>query len=140
MAYSDQKFYARPLLQIAQAASFGTSTAGDSTGHDLSDVYTGLPKFVRRSKVNAIRVRCTTIPDAGSTAVVVNFTNGTDILGAVTVTTATAGQFLDCTMTPANSTFAADGQLTVDMTGTSTASGDANGSYDIWAEIQELFG
>jgi len=139
MAYPDQKYYSRPLQLLAQAASFGTSTAGDTVGHDLTDVYAGLPKFIRKSQIKALRVRCTVIPDAGSTALVAHFLNGTDTMGTITLTTATADQFFDVTLTAANTIFAADGQPTIKTTGTSTASGDAQGSYDIWAEIQELF-
>lgn len=139
MGYSDQRYYALKKVPLGFATSFGTATASSATGHTLSDVAAFSNKFIKRTKVNNIRLRCTTIPNAASTAVVVNAMNGTNTLATVTVTTATADQFLDFTMgTGTFGTFTADSELKFNMTGTATASGAANGAYDILVEEQEL--
>lgn len=139
MSYSDARFDSRTLVSGGFATSFGTATASSATGHDLSDVAATLPKFKRRGKITAWRLRCTTIPDAGSTAVKAHLMNGTTTIGTAVLTTATADQWLDGSVTAANSTFTADTQLTINLTGTATASADANGAYDIWFEVQELY-
>lgn len=138
MGYSDQMFYTRPLLLWGQAVSFGTTTASSVTGANATDVAPQIPTFTRRSIVNAMVLRCTVIPDAGSTALVAHFMNGTDTAGTVTLTTATADEELAFTMVAASAVIASGSQPTIKITGTSTASADAQGSYDIWAEVQEL--
>ena len=138
MAYTDAKFNVRQITRVLGAASFGTATASSATGADTTPaVY--LPKFFRRTQVLGVRMTVTTIPDAGSTALKANFLNGTSTFATVTLTTATAGQVLSGTVTAANAVFAADGQPTLTVTGTSTASGDAQGSYNVDFEVQELF-
>ena len=138
MSYSDQKFYARVYAKVQQACSFGTTTASSATGADTTPTCY-LPQFDRRTKLNAVKMTVTVIPDAGSTALKAHFLNGTDTFSVVTLTTATAGQVLTGVMDTSYNTFAADSAPTVKVTGTSTASADAQGAYDIYFEQQELF-
>lgn len=136
MAYPDQKFYARPLVPWGFAVDFGLSVA---TTVAQTDVAAQLPKVKRRTKVNAVRLRCTAIPNASATALVASFLNGTDTFGTVTLTTATADQWLDVTITDGNATLAADVQPTVSVAGTATATDDSMGDFDVWVEAQEQF-
>lgn len=138
MGYSDPKFYARELNLVAVAASFGTATANSATGANATAV-AALPKFFRKTTVNKVRLRCTVIPNASSTALVASFVNGTNTFATVTLTTATVGQFLDGVVTASNATIAADAAPTINLTGTATASAAANGSYDVLFETQESF-
>jgi len=138
MSYSDSKYASRSVVRVAEAQSFGTATASSATGANITPVLY-LPKFFRRTKVGGVRMTVTTIPDAGSTALVASFLNGTSTFATVTLTTATLNQVLDGAVTVANATFAADVQPSVVVTGTATASADAQGSYHIDFELQELF-
>ena len=138
MSYSDAKYDARVWVRAADAASFGTATASATDGANTTPtVY--LPQFDRRTRINALKLIVTTIPDSGSTALVAQFLNGTSTFATVTLTTATAGQVLTGSVTAANAIFAADSQPTITVTGTATASGDAQGAYHIDWEQQELY-
>ncbi len=138
MSYSNQMYDARKLSMVLYAASFGTTTASSATGANTSPtVY--FPKFERRTKINKVQMIVTTIPDDGSTALKANFLNGTATFATVALTTATAGQVLEGTVTASNATFTASSAPTVTVTGTSTASADAQGSYTVFFEAQELF-
>jgi hypothetical protein len=139
MGYSDAKFQSRALIPVKFAASLGTATGAGTASNSLALSTTYLPKFTRRTQVNKVRVIVTTIPDAAATAVTMTFKNGTSTFATVTLTTATAGQVLDGSVTAANAVFAADGQPTIGLIGTFTASGAAAGAYDIFFEEQELF-
>jgi hypothetical protein len=144
MSYSDPKYYARSMQPAAFALSFGTATAAGTASNTLSAAEAGaLPKFKRKTSISAIRMRCTTIPNASATAVIAQFKNGTSVFGTVVLTTATAssgGQQLDGVITSAaNAVLAADTRPTVDITGTFTASAGAVGAYDIWFETQEQY-
>lgn len=138
MSYSDQKFQTRVNGILSPNTSWGTATASSATGHDTTGVVV-LPKLFRRTAINNLRMRCSVIPNAASTVVKANFLNGTNTFAVVTLTTATAGQILDATVTATNGTFAADGQPTVNLVGTATASAAASGSWEVWVEAQELF-
>lgn len=138
MSYSDAKYDARVWVRVAEAQSFGTATASSATGADTTPTLY-LPTFPRRTRINAVKMTVTTIPDAGSTALVASFKNGTSTFATVTLTTATAGQVLTGSVTAANAIIAAAGQPTLVVTGTATASADAQGSYTIDWEQQELF-
>jgi hypothetical protein len=137
MGYSDQKYYARVPVAL-NSASWGTATAASATGHDLT-ITAYIPQFVQKTKVNKVQLVCTVIPDAGSTAVKASFMNGTSTMGTAVLTTATAGQVFITTIST-NNTFTASSAMSIKLTGTATASGDANGSYILLAETQELFG
>ena len=136
MAYDDQKYYTRQPNLWGQAVDFGTAPA---TAVAVTDAVKQLPKVFRKTKVNKIRLRCTTIPNAAATALKVSFLNGTSTFGTAVVTTATVDQSIDATITEANAVLDADSQPTVSISGTATASGDSLGDFDIWAETQEVF-
>lgn len=139
MGYADQRYWTLKEVSGGFGVSFGTATASSATGHNLSDVAASLPKFQKRTDVLGVRLRVTVIPNAASTNLVAQFMNGTNTLGTAVLTTATADQFVDFTITnAANGTFADDAQPTINLTGTATASAAANGSYDIWMEVKEL--
>ena len=139
MGYSDQKFQTRVWVPVKLAFSLGTTTASGTAA--IASGYTApvLPQFDRRTQVNKVKMTVTTIPNAASTALKGSFLSGTNTFATVTLTTATAGQVLDGTMTLANAIHAADVAPTFVLEGTATASGSANGAYDIYFEQQELF-
>lgn len=139
MAYTDGRYDARPWVPAKLAFSLGTTTAAGTAAIASGYTIPVLPQFDRRTRINAIKMTVTTIPNAASTALVGAFLNGTDTFGSVTLTTATAGQVLAATMTAANAIIAADSAPTFTLAGTATASGSANGAYDIHFEQQELF-
>lgn len=138
--YSDQKFYSRVLIPAGFALSFGTATNATSVAAATTGVLT---KFKRKISISAIRLRCTTIPNASATVLKASFLNGTSTFGTAVLTTATAttgGQWLDGVITSAaNAVLAADTQPTITSSGTFTASGDAIGSYDVYFEVTEQF-
>lgn len=136
MSYSDQKFYARPCVSLA-SGSFGTATAASATGINLSSVIY-LPQFLQKTNVTKVQLVCTTAIANGSTAVKAHFMNGTATMGTAVLTTATAGQVI-ITSISTNNTFTASSGMTINLTGTATASGAANGSYIVAVEAQELY-
>jgi len=141
MSYTDGKYYARPLILVGDNRSFGTATASGAAGFTLSTI-TELPKFTRRTQINYVRVKVRTAPNAGATGLIARFMNGTTTHGTLVLTTATAGQSLDFTVTGAASNsniFAAESQPTINLVGTSTASGGTAGAYDIFLEERELY-
>lgn len=138
MSYSDPKFYSRYFCEMKEASSFGTATASATNGINEASVVV-LPAFPRRTKLLNVKLICTVIPDTGSTNVVAHVMNGTATAGTITLTTATAGQVLSATMTEANSTFTSGATPVIKLTGTATASADANGSYAVYFECQELY-
>jgi hypothetical protein len=136
MSYSEFKSQNRRQELVGQALSFSTATASGSVA---ATAVAALPKTFRRTAIGKVRLRCSVIPNAASTALVASFLNGTSTFATVTLTTATAGQWLDGTVTAANSTLAADVAPTITLAGTATASAAANGSWDIYFENQELY-
>lgn len=138
MGYSDQKFYARPLVALG-AFDLGTSTGAGTASNSLTQTAANvLPAFARRTQVGNVQVECITAPNAAATALVLSFLNGTATFAAVTLTTATVGQVISGVMTAANAIFAAGGQPTEGLIGTFTASGGTAGKYSIQFEQQEL--
>lgn len=137
MSYSDQKFYSRAVRRMVSAGSYGTATASATNG--CNGAGPTLPKLIRRSAVTAVQVRVTTIPDTGSTGAVLQFLNGTNTFATLAVTTASANQVLAGTINTAYNVFDADAQPTTKITGTATASGAANGAYDVDFELQEAY-
>ena len=136
--YSDPNFTVKQFYPAALAVAISTATASGTAGHTLSAVIP-MPKFPQRTEIQKIRVRCAVIPNAASTAVTLNFLNGTNTFGVVTLTTATAGQWLEGVITASNAIIADDVVPTVNMLGTSTASAAASGTYDVWLETQRLW-
>lgn len=138
--YTDPQFQVEQLIPVALAVSFGTATASAATGINEADCVPNMPKFIQRTQVTGGRLRCTVIPDAGSTGVKASFMNGTATFGTAVLTTATADQFIDVVITTAaNAVFAADGQVVVKLNGTATASADVNGTYDVWLVVKTLY-
>jgi hypothetical protein len=138
MGYSNPEFLARQLVNFSPNHSLSTATASSATGADRT-APTALPAFLRRTKVNKVSFVVRTIPNAASTGLKAVLLNGTSTAATVTLTTATLGQVLTGTVTVANSTFAADAQPTLNVVGTATASGAANGAFDVVFEVQEQF-
>lgn len=136
MSYSDPQFRVNQFSNMASARSFGTATASGSAGHTLSDV-AELPKFIKRSKLSAVRLKVTTIPNAASTGLIARLLNGTDTAGTAVLTTAALGASVDFTMNTSYNTFTAGAEPTINLVGTSTASGAACGAYDIFFEFVE---
>lgn len=138
MGYSDQKFYARPqTMQADSGVATGTFTAGAACNQPLAFA---LPKFDRRTKVTNVKVVVKTASAANTTAVTLNFLNGTSTFAvvAITPTTATAGSEVAATMTLANATFSAASGPSVTVLGTATASAQTYGAHEVFFEVQEL--
>ena len=138
MGYSDAKYTSRQFALASDNTSWGTATASGAAGHTLSTVVE-LPVFKRRTQVTAVRLKVRTIPNAASTALVGILLNGTSTAGTAVLTTAALSANVDFTLTTASCTWAVDGEPTISLVGTSTASGAANGAYDVFLETQELF-
>ena len=138
MGYAEGKYQTRQFSKMSGALNVGTCT-GTASGHAVTlSTAQGFPKFIRRTKLNGIRVEVKTAPVP--TGVTLNFLNGTNTVGSVAVGTSTAGVFVDATMTAANQTFAANDICTISVVGTATASAaQAAGVYDIYFEEQEQF-
>lgn len=137
MSYTDQKYYARPLLLVGDNRSFGTATASGAAGFTLSTV-TELPKYIYRNTINNIRLKVRTAPNAAATGLVAYVLNGTNTYASITLTTATAGASLDfAVINSTYGTFTAGAQPTINLVGTSTASGGTAGAYDVFFEVQE---
>lgn len=137
MSYTDPMFHARPQVLVADTRSFGTATASGAAGYTLSDVVE-LPRFLRRTRLNAVRLKVRVIPNAAATGLIASLLNGTTTVGTAVLTTAALGATIDFTLTSSLSTFTASTEPTISLVGTSTASGGAAGSYDIFYEQQEL--
>ena len=139
MGYSDQKFYNRPFSRVIFSASAGTSSEAGTAANTLTPYK--FPKFNRRTRINKIRVLINTAPVANYTVVVARFLNGTSTFATATIGTNTAGVVVESADLSSNLTtavFAADGQPTMELFGTATASGIAAGTYSIDWETQEL--
>lgn len=137
-AYVAPNFNVRTLVPAGFDVDFGVS---GGTTVAVTDRAETLPKFVRRTQVSAIRLRCTEIPNALATGLVASFLNGTNTFATVVLTTATADQFLDATVVTDDDVniFAKDVQPTVNVAGTATGASDSLGDFDIWFEIEEKF-
>lgn len=139
MSYTDSKYYTRPQILVGDNRSFGTATASGAAGFTLSTL-TELPKFIKRTQINTVRLKVRTAPNAAATGLIATFLNGTNVYGTAVLTTATAGQTVDFTVTTgSNGTFAAAAQPTISLVGTSTASGGTAGAYDIFFEAREMY-
>jgi hypothetical protein len=139
MGYSDPEYNVSIEVPVGFSVNVGTMTATASAHVVTNTAVTTLPKFKRRTKVNSIRVQIITAPAAGANGTTLNFLSGTNVFASAVVGTNTAGAAVDATMTAANATFAADGQPTVNAVSTATASETkAQGTYNIWFEVQEL--
>lgn len=142
MGYSDQKYYARPLIKAAAAVAFGSSTAAGTASNSLAQpAGTYLPPFIRRTQITGFKVVADTAINANATPVTINLLNGTSTFGTAAVggTLGTQGAVASGVITSAaNAVFAAAGQPTMGLTGTFTASGGTSGTWDIYFEQDEL--
>ena len=137
--YSDQKFYTNFQITLLDGgSSWGTATASGVLGNVLTLSTLYIPQFMRKTKVNKVRLVCTVIPDATSTALKASFMNGTTTMGTAVLTTATAGQVFITTIST-NNTFTASSAMSIKLTGTTTDSDTANGSWVLGVEANELF-
>jgi hypothetical protein len=166
MGYSDQKYYARPLLKVAAAIAFGTATAAGTASNSLAQpAATVLQNFVRRTKIDSIQVVCVTA-EGGTQVGPINFTvlNGTNTVGFIAIQTATVGQVFTVggafgtttavingtasttalgtlnnteTGTATYSVFGTGSAPTVALIGTFTASGATSGTWDLWLSCKE---
>jgi hypothetical protein len=139
MGYSDQKYYARPLVKVASAVAFGTSTGAGTASNSLAQpTGTYLPQYIRRTQITGVKVVAATAIAANANPVSLNLINGTNTFAAVAVGTATQGQTFSGVVTASNAVFAAGGQPTMNLIGTWTASGGTSGTWDIYFEQEEL--
>jgi hypothetical protein len=138
MGYSNPEYQARYEVPLALNTSLGTFTASGSNA--LTSVLGGaLPKFIRRTRLNKLRFVCRTIPNASATGLTAIVLNGTTTVGTAVLTTATANQNIDLTITGTTgvNVYSRDTAPTINIVGTATASGGALGAYDLYAEAQE---
>lgn len=162
MGFSDQKFYARPLENVAVVApaSLGTITASGTATITAAIV---LQEFKRRTKINAVRVY--TVGAGNVTGgTILNFLNGTNTF-AVCTAVATTGSFADATInanivttstvtnsfsngstavatittTTTQAILSSNTQPTVTVLAIGTASAQTIGTYAVWMECQEQF-
>ena len=141
MSYTDGKYYARPLIMVGDDRSFGTATASGAAGFTATDIVY-LPKFPRRTQINYVRFRCRTAPNTGATGLIVRMLNGTTTHGTAVLTTRTAGEVFDLTVTGGASNsqiFSSESSPTMNLVGTSTASGGTAGAFDIFFEEREMY-
>ena len=133
--YTDPTMLAEHFVTLQPATAFGTATAASATGANKTNVGS-MAKIPQRYTVKKLRLKCTVIPNAAATALVANFLNGTSTFATAVLTTATAGQWIDATITAANATIEDDIVPTINTTGTATASADVLGTYEIYGMIK----
>jgi len=139
MGYSDQKYYARPLVKVASAIAFGTSTGAGTASNSLAQpAASQLPEFINRTKITMVEAIAVTAIAANANPVNLTILNGTNIVAQIPVGTFTAGQVGTATVTSANAVFTAGTQPTMALIGTFTASGGTSGTWDLYFEQQEL--
>lgn len=143
MGYSDQKFYTRPLILLADtvtATSTGTASAVVMTNTALTGNAANLPQFQRRTEVTGGWLVVRTAPNAGAASAKVAIMNGTATAAVFTISTLTAGQGVAPTVTAANAIFSASSAPSINILSTTTASQTVTqGSYDIYLENVERY-
>jgi hypothetical protein len=138
MSYSDQKFYARPLVHVGVVT--GTATASGTNVLTGADLKFTPGQFNRKSLVNAVRFENVIATPANWTALKLIVKNGTSTMGTSTgIASGTAGQVFTPSLTTSLCTFAADAAPTYTLDGTSTASGQSLGTFNVFAEVQEQY-
>jgi hypothetical protein len=140
MSYTDQKYFNITQSAVVLNSNAGTSTSTASGQAVTTTSVMRLPKFIRRSQINAIRVAIDSAPTAGYSAQSLVFLNGTATLGVVNIGASAVGASVDAVITSANSVVPAGIQPTVNFIGTATASGSApvNGNYSVYWEVEPL--
>ena len=165
MGYSDQKYYDRKQIPMSDPVAFtGTFTASSATNSVAAAAYR-IPTFARKTKVNGIKMVIRTASTTGKQ--VFSFMNGTNTFATATnSSTNAAGVELIATLTNTASTavttqtttyanggtavstvttttdwsvFGSSTGIQVVVQGTSTASGDTWGAFDLEPEVQEAF-
>lgn len=136
MSYSDGRFQARPLVNAGTIT--GTATASGTNAVTAADLNMTPPAFVRKSKIVAIRVEPAKAVPANWTLKVIA-KNGTNVVGSATgLGAGTAGQLFDLSVDSAQNTFGTNSAVAFTLDGTSTASGQSLGTYNVFMEVQEL--
>lgn len=139
MGYSDQKFYTRPLLLMAEnVTSTATATA---SGHVVTNTAVEvMPAYQRRTELTGGYVIVATAPNAGATTTKIAVLNGTATAMVFTIGTLTAGQGVAPVVTAANAVVASGTAPTISVISTSTASNTVTqGNYDLYFEAVERF-
>lgn len=138
MAYTDPQFQVRVQRPIGFAIASGTATASGSNTIVAAATIPYKPN--QPTNISAVRVRVTTAPAANWTALTHILKNGTATFATFALSTFTAGQWVDGTITSAaNAKLAADVQPTCDYVGTGTASAQTSGAFDLHFEVTEQF-
>ena len=139
MSYSDFKSVNRFVVSAKISAALGTTTASGTAA--IASGYTAplLLALPRRVQVTKVTLIPTTIPNAASTVLKGSFLNGTATFATVALTTGALGTPIQGTVTATNAIMTASTQPTFVLEGTATASGSANGTYDIYFEATELY-
>jgi hypothetical protein len=137
MGYSDQKFQSRPLVNAGTIT--GTATASGTNSPTGTDLNVAPPQFIRKTVINSVNVECAKAVPANFTSLKFILKNGTNTAGSVTVGTGTAGQVFAASLTAGSNTYAAGAGPTFVLDGTSTASGQSLGTFNVFFEVQELF-
>lgn len=163
MGYSDQKYYARPMDIIGQSGVLTTTATASNTANAIAAAAYRIPKFIKRTKVNAGKFVVKTASTTGQQ--VISLLNGTNTFATATNTsTNAAGSEFSITLTNTASTavttqtttlangstvvstvttttdwsiFGTGVGITVAFGGTATASGDSFGAHDLWIEKME---
>jgi hypothetical protein len=152
MAYTDpqyQIFQRQALGNVNSGLALSTATATASATQTITGAFK-FPTFLRPLNFNNIRTYVVMAPAAGITNLTFNFLNGTSTIATANVSTLTAGQFVDATITGV--TIDSHGNPTgpdlittigfsptVNCTYTATASGSSLGSYAFDIEYSDLF-
>lgn len=131
LGYSVQKNF----IPVAFAADLGTATASGAISQ--TDLVATLPKFPRKTTLVGGRVRASAAPTAGGSLTLVVL-NGTATAGSATINDVSGDGFASIVpnLTDEANVFGADVQPTIKVAGTSTASGQGLGDYDIWFDVQ----
>lgn len=134
-------------INLGTATASGTNSLAANTNTATNGTYL-FPAFKQPTRLSGIRVFAGTIPaNFGSLKQI--FLSGTNTLGTATVGSMTAGQELDVVLASdtfgstgaltSPTIFAAAGQVSMVVDGTSTASGQSLGSYAIEFESHDWF-
>lgn len=135
MSYSDQKFYTRQLVNVGTIT--GTATASGTNALTGADLKFTPPQFTRKTIINAVNLEAVAATPANWTGLKLIVKNGTSTMGTSTAS-GSAAQVFTPTLTGSLSTFTASASPAFVLDGTSTASGQSLGTYNIFAECQEL--
>ena len=123
--------YSQRTNSLVADSLTGTQTFTASDVVITSTDQGNFPKYEGGRRIVAVRVRVVTAPTSAN--VTLNFLNGTSTFASAAIGTNTAGLTVDATMTQANTRFADEGEPTLNVVGTGTASAaQVYGVYKIW--------